>query len=233
MSGLTFRRGMTFVSFITCCAALALLLAALSTQRWIVARAHRKTTTNVTNTSDGRIHLGLFYGRKHLNVGYGWRPSDINVIETLNNDKNFMSYGLWVATIGCVCLAILFAVFSAVFALVNTATTPVEAITGIPGLYLWNSCALVCNLGSLVTWGIQYHLKLRHNVLPIEDRKNTWTSEGLAVLGYSFWFVVGAAIIHILNLVLIFLGAHQNRRDRHKMHKPIQEEKTNGAIMLY
>lgn len=92
---------------------------------------------------------------------------------------------------------------------------------------------VACNLGSLVTWGIQYHLKLRHNVLPIEDRKNTWTSDGFAVLSYSFWFVVGAAIIHILNIVLIFLGAHQTRRDRHKMHKPIQEEKTNGAIMLY
>lgn len=59
----------------------------------------------------------------------------------LNQDSNFMSYGLWVTSIGCVCMSILFAVFSAVFALVNTATTPVEAITGIPGLYLWNACA--------------------------------------------------------------------------------------------
>lgn len=65
----------------------------------------------------------------------------LSVIEMLNSDSNFMSYGLWVTTIGCVCTAILFAVFSAVFALINTATTPVEAITGIPGLYLWNACA--------------------------------------------------------------------------------------------
>jgi len=59
----------------------------------------------------------------------------------MREDPNYMSNGLWIATIGCVCLAILFAVFAAVFALVNTATTPVEAITGIPGLYLWNICA--------------------------------------------------------------------------------------------
>jgi hypothetical protein len=65
----------------------------------------------------------------------------ISVVQLLNDDRNFMSYGLWISTIGCVCLAILFAVFSAVFALVNTATTPVEAITGIPGLYVWNSLA--------------------------------------------------------------------------------------------
>ncbi|OXA45697.1 uncharacterized protein LOC110856860 [Folsomia candida] len=229
MSGHTFRRGMTFVTFITCCASLALLLAALSTQHWIVARARRTTSSS----SEGHLNLGLFYGRKNLNVAYGWRPSDINVIEMLNSDSHFMSYGLWVTTIGCVCMAILFAVFSAVFALINTATTPVEAITGIPGLYLWNACALASNLGTLISWGIQYHLKLRHNILPLEDRKNNWTSEGLAVLGYSFWFVVGAAIIHILNLVLVFLGAHQNNSEIHRMHKPIQEEKTNGAIMLY
>lgn len=74
MSGHTFRRGMTFVTFITCCASLALLLAALSTQHWIVARARRTTSSS----SEGHLNLGLFYGRKNLNVAYGWRPSDIN-----------------------------------------------------------------------------------------------------------------------------------------------------------
>ncbi|CAG7829548.1 unnamed protein product [Allacma fusca] len=233
MSGLAFRRGMTFVSFLTCCAALALLLAALSTQYWIVGRAHRTIQSPKPNYSDGHIHFGLFYGRKNLNVGYGWRPADINVVEILNKDRTFMSYGLWIGTIGSVCSAIFFAVISAVFALVNTATTPIEAITGIAGLYVWNCFALASNLAAVVTWGIQYHLKLRHNILPTEDRMNLWDSEGFAVLGYSFWFVVGAAIIHILNVVLIFLGSHQSHRDHHKTLKPIKEEKSNGAIMLY
>jgi hypothetical protein len=85
----------------------------------------------------------------------------------------------------------------------------------------------------VITWSIQYHLKLRRNILSIEERENLWNSEGLAVLGYSFWFVVGAAIIHLLNIVLIFFGSHQTSRDRHKTLKPILEEKSNGAIMLY
>ena len=63
------------------------------------------------------------------------------VVEILNKDRTFMSYGLWIATIGAVCSAIFFAVISAVFALVNTATTPIEAITGIAGLYVWNCFA--------------------------------------------------------------------------------------------
>jgi len=77
MSAVAFRRGMTFVTFLTCCAALALLLAALTTQHWIAARAHR-TSTSTNTKSDGRIHIGLFYGRKNLNAGIGWRSSDIN-----------------------------------------------------------------------------------------------------------------------------------------------------------
>lgn len=63
------------MSFLTCCAALALLLAALTTQHWIVGRAHRQTNSNL---SDGRIQFGLFYGLKNLNVGYGWRSYEIN-----------------------------------------------------------------------------------------------------------------------------------------------------------
>jgi hypothetical protein len=185
------------------------------------------------NESDGRIQLGLFYGLKNLNVGYGWRSSDINVVQLMNDDRNFMSYGLWIATIGCVSLGILFAVLSAVFALVNTAATPVEAITGIPGLYVWNTCAFLSNMGAVITWSIQYHLRLRRNILSVEDRAHLWNSEGLAVLGYSFWFLVGAQIIHLLNIVLIFFGSHQSSRDRHKTLKPVQEEKSNGAIMLY
>ena len=35
----------------------------------------------------------------------------------------------------------LFAVLGAVFAVINTATTPVEAISGIPGLFVWNTAA--------------------------------------------------------------------------------------------
>ncbi|XP_045131615.1 uncharacterized protein LOC123516416 isoform X2 [Portunus trituberculatus] len=56
----------------------------------------------------------------------------------------YMDYGLWVGTIACLSAGLLMAVVGALFAIVNTATTPVEAITGIPGLYLWNSLAEDC-----------------------------------------------------------------------------------------
>lgn len=62
----------------------------------------------------------------------------------MRTDREFLLYGLWVATIACLAGALLFAGLSAVFAVVNTATTPIGTATGVPGLYLWNSLASKC-----------------------------------------------------------------------------------------
>lgn len=65
----------------------------------------------------------------------------ISVLELMRTDREFLLYGLWVATIACLAGALLFAGLSAVFAVINTATTPIGTATGVPGLYLWNSLA--------------------------------------------------------------------------------------------
>lgn len=82
----------------------------------------------------------------------------IAVIELMQTDREFLLYGLWVAAIACLGGALLFASLSALFAVVNTATTPIGTATGVPGLYLWNSLASECaltvfGLGLLVTYG--------------------------------------------------------------------------------
>lgn len=71
----TFRRGMIFLTFIGSCFAIALLIASLGTKQWINSGAKR--TTN-PQESDGKIHFGLFDGKKELNVAYGWRTYDID-----------------------------------------------------------------------------------------------------------------------------------------------------------
>jgi hypothetical protein len=40
-----------------------------------VARARRVSNPE---ESDGRIHFGLFEGKKELNVAYGWRTYDVS-----------------------------------------------------------------------------------------------------------------------------------------------------------
>ena len=52
-----------------------------------------------------------------------------------------MNEGLWIATIVGLSGGLLFAVIGAIFAIVNAVTTPIEAITGIPGLIAWNIIA--------------------------------------------------------------------------------------------
>jgi len=70
---------------------LALVLAALSTRQWVVAAAARRPAAAAAAPGDagpstsppapdarGRIALGLFSGRRHLNVGYGWRAYEVD-----------------------------------------------------------------------------------------------------------------------------------------------------------
>lgn len=70
-----FKRGMIFVTFFGSCFAIALLVASLGTKHWVNAAAKR---TSNPEESDGRIHFGLFDGKKELNVAYGWRTYDID-----------------------------------------------------------------------------------------------------------------------------------------------------------
>ncbi len=57
------------------------------------------------------------------------------------NDPDILIYGLWLSTVAGLSLSLLFSVISVVFALINTATTPISTLSGIPGLYLWNTLA--------------------------------------------------------------------------------------------
>lgn len=219
---------MIFVTFFGSCLGISLLVAALGTKYWVVARARRVSNPD---ESDGRINFGLFEGKKELNVAYGWRTYDISVLELMRTDREFLLYGLWVATVACLAGGLLFAGLSAVFAVINTATTPIGAVTGVPGLFLWNTLAMFCNLCAVSLWAVQFYQKLQYNVLSLEDRNNMWRSEHMSTYGYSFWFVVGSIVVHLVNIAAIYIGTRESR-DR-KSPQPMIEEKSNGAIMLY
>ncbi|XP_018575915.1 uncharacterized protein LOC108914566 [Anoplophora glabripennis] len=222
-----FKRGMIFVTFFGACIAMALLVASLGTKHWVNAKAKR-----VKNPmeSDGKIHFGLFDGRKDLNVAYGWRTYEIDVIHLLKYEPEFLIYGFWLGTVVTICLGLLFSTFSAVFAAINTATTTSRCLTSVPGLYLWNFLALVSDIIAICCWIAQFYINIQYNVLSREDKDNEWTSENMAELGYSFWFVVGAAVATFVNIIIVFIA---NSEKEVETVIPVLEEKTNGAIMLY
>lgn len=225
------KRGMVFVTFFGCCFAIALMAAAMSTKYWLVAEAIQirrnppDSTPEIRLNSTGHVNFGLFQGRKSLNVGFGER---IHGFDVPHEDPEFMSYGLWVGTISCLVIGMVFAVVGALFAVINTATTPVETITGVPGLYIWNSMAALFNLICVILWAVQFHQHLSKNVL-LYDADNGWTTEGMEVFGYSFWLVVVAIIVHVANIVIIFVGTYE-RKIKEQVEKP--EEKSVN-LMLY
>jgi len=56
-------------------------------------------------------------------------------------EPDIMVYSLWVLTVIGVLAGLIMAVAAAVFAVINSAITPISALAGIPGLYFWNISA--------------------------------------------------------------------------------------------
>jgi len=220
-----FKKSMIFVTFFGSCAAVALLVASLGTRKW--ANAAAKRTLN-PHESNGRISFGLFAGKKELNVAYGWRSYDIDVLHMLKYEPEFLVYGYWLGAVVCVCGALLSSTICTVLAAVNTAMRS-SCLSGMKGLWTWNILAFLSSLGAVGFWIGQFYSKIQYNVLSLEDLDNNWTSEGMAELGYSFWFVVGAATVHFVHLLILYLAGSNKKTDI----IPMIEEKTNGAIMLY
>ena len=84
----------------------------------------------------------------------------------------------------------------------------------IPGLITLNTLAAIGSFAAVVTWIIQFFVKLRFNVLIREDRLELgWTSVGLANIGHSFWLVAIALGLYCLNVTILYL-MEQKRRSR-------------------
>ena len=84
----------------------------------------------------------------------------------------------------------------------------------LAGLITLNTLAAIGSFAAVVTWIIQFFLKLRFNVLIREDRIELgWTSVGLANIGHSFWLVAIALGLYCLNVTILYL-LEQKRRSR-------------------
>ncbi|KYM95750.1 hypothetical protein ALC62_13568 [Cyphomyrmex costatus] len=224
-----FRRGTIFATFFLSLLGGGLVCAALVTQHWVEARPWR---TPNPQESAGRVHFGLLQGKKELNVAYGWRTYHVSVPQMIRQDPSVMSWALWIATLTTTSAALVAAALAALLAVLNTATSPRSKILSIPGVYFINMLMLLMCLASTCTWLAQYYTRLYVNVLPKEDIDNMWTSEGSAELGYSFWLVVSAGVVHLISIALIGWGSGREKDDRLEPI-PALEEKTAAAIMLY
>jgi len=226
------KRSVIFVTFFVSCLAISLLAAGLGTDHWLEAECRR--LGDFSEKSNGTINFGLFHGARHLNSGLGDRHYPMNMIKILYRERTFLLYELYIATIALVSSAIFFGIFAALLAIVNTAYNPIEAICHVPGLYVSNGLALATNLGAVVTWMVQFYLKLTHNALIREDRDDgRWNSEGMAVFGYSFWLCVLACVCFLLNIIIIITTTTDRNARKKKKEILGLPGKQAGDTMLY
>ncbi|KAM3958056.1 uncharacterized protein ACR2FA_007953 [Aphomia sociella] len=217
-----FKRSMIFATFFGSCLCIALIVASLGTTHWIDARARR--TSNPLE-SEGRISFGLFEGHKELNFGgYGWRIHEFSVKAGTHPARRWAWCGataqLSAAVVSCVVACVLAALDSAA----RSRCSPWPMLIA-------NSLAVLFILGAISVWLTEFYLRLQHNVMSAEDQENSWSSDGLADLGLSFWLVVAASVAAFINDICI-LVAMSDGRDVDTI-APALEEKVNGAIMLY
>jgi len=225
------------------CGLRAALSASLATQKWISAKPVRMSFINGSDLPEdpaldrsdrkfrGDINFGLFQGTKTLNYGFGDRVSQLWIKEELMRNPNLMPFGLWMFTVLCVALAMLFGLVSSIFAVINTVMTPIEVITGLQGLFLWNGMGALFCTGACISWLIQFRSKLRRNVLTTDEIKDGWTSENRAWLGYSFFLVVAALALYLLNVLLVALASR--RPGPRNKPRPSTDKNPEGVIMLY
>lgn len=169
----------------------------------------------------------------------------------MSRNPNLMTFSLWLFAILGVSIAMIFGLVGAIFSIINTVMTPVETITGVYGLYIWNGLASestslsptaraeLCRLsiplaglfsaGASVAWIVQFVRKLNKNVLTEEEQNDGWTSNGKARLGYSFYFVAVSGALHLLNMALIYAATRPPRRNK----RPVLDKNPEGLIMLY
>jgi len=229
------RRALIFVTFFGSCLAISLLTASLNTNYWITAECKR--TTENKEKSNGTVNMGLFFYEARLNFGLGDRDNVEKMLGSegiLYHERQFLVYELYIATIACVVAGIFFGIISAMLAIINTGSNPVEAICHVPGLYLWNGFALFSSTAAFITWIVQYYLKMKDNLLIRKFRvEGQWSSTGGASFGFSFALVILAALIYLLDIGIIYIATRNT--DRNKKAKLLHGAPGKGAgdTMLY
>lgn len=86
---------------------------------------------------------------------------------------------------------------------------------------------------AFICWIVQFYEYLTHNVFAIDDRENLWYSKGQANFGHSFYFVVVGCILSCINVILLIIAVNHEQSLRRRHEPDCDDEKTQGAIMLY
>lgn len=152
-----------------------------------------------------------------------------------SKDHRFINSGLWICTLLTLILAIVLAAATALLSVVNMAANPVHASLAVEGLYYWNGAAAVMGLMSLIFWGSQYAVTLKDNIAVFEvaTANSSFTSAGLASLGWSYWMVLVALLFSASNIGVLFLRDYMLRKEPPPPTYNPDKNVADGTLFLY
>ncbi|GAB6025228.1 hypothetical protein CHUAL_010649 [Chamberlinius hualienensis] len=222
-----------------CLIAIGLIGTSLGTDYWIYQDYRNASVINASDPNTDpvtdilyHINMGLFSGYldSHFAAVIDRGPFQVKFM----NDRyeGFINFGLWISTMLFVCLGIVFALVTVIFSMVNTFTTPIEQITGIFGLYVWNNLACLFTVTGMMTFVGLYIGNLKHVFISLEDDIHFYIEEP-STIGYSFYLVVGASALLLINNIFVFLSTYKVESKKHLPDILGQEGSTDGQIMLY
>lgn len=215
-----------FLTFFGSCIISGLILSALVTNCWVISEVTFISSGNTSRNQYGSIQFGLFNYQKALNHGYGMRHENYSILNIIKTEEDFMDYWLWLIT----ALGAGLSLFSSAVAAVSAVIGTIRKQGGMALMVVSNAVAGIGQIVALVCWIFQFYQHLQHNVL-LKDEQKRWSSEGQAAFGYSFFFIIFAFFIVVVNLVLLASATRLERRNRRSL-EPI-EEKEGNSIMLY
>lgn len=145
----------------------------------------------------------------------------------------FIGLGFWLSTIIFLSIGIVFALVSAVFSIVNVAFNPIQQIFNVFGLYIWNGIAIGSCLLTMILYGSLYGGFLSSNIAITDTLQPgiTYSSDGLASLGFSFWILIVPILLHSINIGLIFYRQYLIVKDPPITVIPVKKHDT--TILLF
>lgn len=179
------------------------------------------------------LHIGLFEGEWTKTVIRTTSP--IKLKDEYNKNEDFMNFAVWVLTILCLALSMVFGVTTCIFSAINSALTPIEEITGITGIYLWNGLACLFNLLTVLLYIGQYCNYFVHILESLQDTLSINNAVDLnqpSSLDYSFYLVCGSNVIYIVNNLFIYFSSIK-LEPKKKTIGPQTDPHEGGIIMLY
>ncbi|XP_052498355.1 clarin-2 [Budorcas taxicolor] len=194
---------LSFSSFI-------LTIVALALPRWLSGKILCQTGVDLVNATDpelvkfiGDIYYGLFRGCKVRQCGLGGRQSQFTIFPHLVKELNA---GLHVTVLLLLFLALVLALVSMGFAILNMVQVPYRAVNGPGGICLWNVLAggvMALAIASFMT-SVKFH-DLTERIANFQERLFRFV---VVEEQYEecFWICVASASAHATNLVVVAIS---------------------------